>query len=496
LFSLGVKLLRGLPNPAITEFISQYEYPIVDLPAPPTSKSDLRVAAYQYLNSKAENLASGIFYTSGTLASRVMREMGISSGQRVLDPSCGSGSFLFAADTDPELIVGVDSDPLAVMIARFNYFRRFPDAPLPQIHCDDFFHWRGRNQEQRFDAIVGNPPFGANLDQAGIPSLHVFSGESFSYFIELSFDLLSDDGRLVFIVPEALLNVKRHADIRYFLLNYANLVSIRQFPEKFAGVMSDVYVIEVDRKFSESVSFEGRNTTAIPKDVYRSLNNYVFAPWGETDLRIVEYVRSTGALDLSTSTFGLGVVTGDNASKLLAGPVDGSEPIYTGKEVERYFLRPPASHIVFDRANLQQVAPDEVYRAPVKLVYKTISKSLRVAIDRSGSLTSNSANILIPALPGYDPESVMALLNSDLYSYLHLKLFGGVNKIAKENLQALPFPRLESHQNRTLVSLVRETVGGGNEEILHDFIHSQIFRLSREDVEHIRSELTQFKIRG
>ena len=161
------------------------------------------------------------------------------------------------------------------------------------------------------------------------------------------------------------------------------------------------------------------------------------------------------------------------------------EHIFTGKEVEKYFLAKPKYYIKFDRDTLQQVAPDQIYRAKQKLIYKTINKKLKIALDESASLSTNSANIIIPSIEGYDIRAVMALLNSNLYSYLHLKMFGGVNKIAKENLMSLPFPKINEHQNKRLVELVYDSVEKCNDSELQAYINFSIFRLSEEEVRYI-----------
>ena len=83
----------------------------------------------------------------------------------------------------------------------------------------------------------------------------------------------------------------------------------------------------------------------------------------------------------------------------------------------------------------------------------------------------------------------MALLNSALYSYLHLKLYGGVNKIAKENLMALPFPRLSSDQRQSLDVLVGSAMLSGDDSELQEFIHVQIFGLKPSDISYVVSSI-------
>lgn len=486
LFSIGCELLGKNKNPSVKQFLSEYDFQKVDVKNIPRTEFDLLGSVYQYLNSKRENLEKGSFYTGGEMAEDFVDDLDFGAGQVIFDPACGSGSFLFHSNAPAEQIYGVDNDPIAIMIAKFNYFIKFPSANPPNLYCDDFFVWFSKNSDKRFDYIISNPPYGANLDLSKIPTRHVFSGESFSYFIEIGYNMLKQDGIFRYLLPEALLNVKRHTDIRDFILEHTNLKKIKRYSKKFSGVMSDVYMVELNHTVSQQMLFANKVTTVIPKDIFRSLKNHIFVHLTDQDIAIIEKVNKLKKYDLSTSIFGLGVVTGDNKTKLFDTPRPNTEHIYTGKEVEKYKLLSPKNYIIFDRNNLQQVAPDEIYRAPRKLVYKTINKYLKVAIDTTESLTSNSANIIIPQIPQLDIYTIMAFLNSTLYSYLHFKLFGGVNKIAKENLMALPFPDITSDENLMIKELTKDAIQRGDDEYLQKYINHNIFSLTEEEIEYIQ----------
>ena len=489
LFSIGRKLAGENPNPYFQEFLAEYKYLDIIIPEPPSEQFDLLGIAYQYLSSKSENLERGSFYTGYNMARDFVKDLSFKQNETILDPSCGSGAFLFSSDASPNQIYGVDADPLAIMIAKFNYFIKFPSAQTPNLFCEDFFRWFDRNSKSRFDYIIGNPPYGANVDISKLGSLHVTSGESFSYFIEYGFCLMKSDGLLRFLLPESLLNIKRHTDIRDFILNHTNLTRVKRYQSRFAGLMSDVYLLELRKGETTSVLFEDKETTNIPVDIFQDLKNHIIVHLTDSDISILSKVMKRKSHDLSNSLFGLGVVTGDNKSKLFREPTKGSEPIITGKEVQKYRLLEPKNYIVFDRENLQQVAPDSLYRAPEKLVYKVINRHLRVAIDTESRLTTNSANLFIPKIEGLNAICVMALLNSDLYSYLHLKLFGGVNKIAKENLMSLPFPELTSEQSGQLEALTRQVIQDGDDIYLQKYIHKDIFDLKDEEVSYIQGRL-------
>lgn len=489
IYSVGSHLVRGNNNPHLLKFLSEYDYPTVTIPDIPEDEFDLLGSIYQFLNSKKENLERGSFYTGGIIASDFVSDLVFDSNQLILDPACGSGSFLFRSNAPSSSIFGVDNDPIAIMIAKFNYFIKFPNADAPHLYCADFLKWAIQNQTLTFEYIIGNPPYGANMDLRNVFSYYVFSGESFSYFIEFAFRLLSTNGIFRFLLPESLLNVKRHADIRQFILEQTDLKRIKRFTSKFSGVMSDVFLLEIGHGQTPNYFFEDKKIEIIPKRIVKQFNHSVFVYLTQKDIAILNKVNSLKSETLAKSTFGLGVVTGDNRTKLFDHEIMNSEAILTGKEIQKYHCERPVNYIVFDRSNLQQVAPDYIYRAPEKLIYKTISKYLKVALDTNATLSTNSANIIIPKMETHDIYSVLGFLNSDLYSYLHLKLFGGVNKIAKENLMALPFPKLSSRQLTSISQLVRETLTVGDDLKLQEFVHKDIFNLTDEEIFYLRKSI-------
>ena len=486
IYSIGIKLLSGNTNENVQSFLNEYEIEPLEIPDIPIGVFDLLGSVYQYLNSKMENLKRGIFYTGKEPAVQMTKDLVFDSGQVLFDPSCGSGSFLFRSEAPPAQLVGVDADPIGVMICKFNYFIKFPEAPPPRIYNSDFFSWYRQNSNLRFEYIIGNPPFGANLDISELDSKYIISGESFSYFVEFGFQLLAQNGTLRYIVPDSLLNVKRHTDVRDFILEKTNLSRIVRLTKKFAGVMSDVLIIELNRKHGNTTLFEGAETVTVDRNVFKKLKNHIFVCLSAQDIEIIEKVSIQKTYDLSKSIFGLGVVTGNNAEFLFEKPGKGREPIFTGKEITKYKLLEPSKFILYRRDELQQVAPDEIYRANSKLIYKTICKTLRFAIDTNGALTTNSANIVIPNIPGYGPYTVLAFLNSDLYSFLYLKLFGGVNKIGKEHLMALPFPELSPSLKKMIDRMSKSVVKSGADVDLQRFIHKEVFNLTNEEILYIQ----------
>lgn len=183
--SIGEKLLKSKCHQNINTLLQIEPIPI-SINNIPTDFPDILGCSYQYLNTKLENLEKGSFYTSPKIAMDFVSDLDFSNGQTIFDPSCGSGSFLFNSDAPAEQMYGVDFDANAILIAKINYYLKYPSAPPPNIFCDDFFNWSQNNDNKKFNYIIGNPPYGANIDLSLMRETEVVSGESFSYFIESS----------------------------------------------------------------------------------------------------------------------------------------------------------------------------------------------------------------------------------------------------------------------------------------------------------------------
>ncbi|MCS3856468.1 SAM-dependent methyltransferase [Salinibacter ruber] len=107
----------------LTSQIGQYDFTLVE--------EDILKGVYQELIDIDTRHQLGEYYTPDWLCERVVEELDIDKNSDVLDPACGSGSFLRAVieklkDKHPDLsarhildrVVGVDIHPLSVQIAK------------------------------------------------------------------------------------------------------------------------------------------------------------------------------------------------------------------------------------------------------------------------------------------------------------------------------------------------------------------------------------------
>src|SRR3990172_730654 len=176
------KAIRG-----IIERLNQYDPETMELV--PDETRDILKKLYQFLVPKQIRHDLGEYYTPDWLAERCLNQIdyGVKERdllqKRVLDPSCGSGTFLILAikrakeharlkaidptDTLTQItknVVGFDLNPLAVISARTNYLLAVADLlkhkkselTIPIYLCDSINPPSAKHQDELFDKEAGH----------------------------------------------------------------------------------------------------------------------------------------------------------------------------------------------------------------------------------------------------------------------------------------------------------------------------------------------------
>lgn len=485
-----------------------YDY-LFNLPLP--TGCEVLGIVYQALTHEGEKARSGSYFTPVEIVKDAVQG-NIQKGQRVLDPCCGTGQFLlaFARTIDnPENIWGMDLDLNAVRIARLNLLLYYARDFRPNIfHCDTLKHYALQQAVDEpaahYDFIATNPPWGADIDgdivrQLAVVFPEITSGESFSYFLRGSIALLKDGGTASFILPESLLNVRLHSDIREYILKNCRINKIEYLGRRFQHVFSSVIRIDIQKS---TPLYDDENAADVlvrfPDKEYRIsqkrfLNNPGFvidiflSLQDEVILRKV-YTAAHTTLK-NQADWALGIVTGDNQRHLCKTMVPKMEPVYKGSDVKRFTLKAPTTYIRFTPQDYQQVAPVYKYRAKEKLIYRFISSQLIFAYDNTGCLTLNSANILIPKIENYPVKVILALFNSSLYQFIFARKYHTL-KILRGDLERLPLPLWTEAVFSHIVGLADKMINGSDHYAeLDDYIMAQ-FGLTSEESDYIKTNLT------
>ena len=134
---------------------------------------------HRYAEAKKE-FEMGQFFTPHELCRSMVEVLSPTSSEMVLDMCCGMGNF-FNHLPNLHNTYGFDIDGRAVTVARHLY----PEAHIEKCDIQQY------RPEQRFDVIIGNPPFNLKFD----------CKLSQEYYMDKAYDVLNPAGFLMVIGP-------------------------------------------------------------------------------------------------------------------------------------------------------------------------------------------------------------------------------------------------------------------------------------------------------
>lgn len=380
-FSLSLvsdsKLFKAIDSAGLREFLTHLLHAESDM-----SPEELGIA-YDQLTHPALKHKKGLYYTPPHITRRMVdltfaRTDDLPDSYTVLDPACGSGAFLLEAlrwmltDRPRSLnaclriiedqLFGVDRDANAVQLTKiciaqsiFNIYPSdrgdFPDfnqisfnlrcgnsllAPqdlllqpgdkLAQNEIDQLqlFDWNTAfpdrpNCDNKFDIIIGNPPYGLSRDTRlsnvenellKVVYQNFRTGKINTYlaFMARSYQLLSDKGLLCFIVPNAWTGIRSGKKLRELWLNEESLIEIVSFPERvfIADPSVEPVIILLGKNRShKSITVSSHNNansssqpppvTISHSDIKLNLDNTIPLNWSERTGKLIRQIRAASS---------------------------------------------------------------------------------------------------------------------------------------------------------------------------------------------------------
>ena len=294
--------------------------------------------AFQVLRSEALKQGEGQYFTPQPVIEAGVRLMGIKYSDLILDPACGTGGFLVEAlhelkrtrpgISDGDLskwaqthLFGIDKDAIGAKLTK----AVMQIAGDGSAHCmrgdsirthtwhEDFPHLLGPTFEDgRFSAIITNPPFGKKLRVSATDSrlagfdLPKKGGNRYRnleiglLFLERSFQLLREGGRLGIVLPETYFFSPSYRYVLDWIKPRFKTLAVANIPmEAFQGfcrAKTNFYVLEkrLNASASGEVAFINSRTCGIHKG---GLAGYKTDPstgkrTDEIDNQLLEHVKS------------------------------------------------------------------------------------------------------------------------------------------------------------------------------------------------------------
>jgi type I restriction enzyme M protein len=238
--------------------------------------SDVLGDAYEYLIGQFASGAgkkAGEFYTPQQVSSVLAQlvTVGKDKLKSVYDPTCGSGSLLLRVAKevkDVSAFYGQEMNPTTYNLCRMNMIMHDVHYKRFDIKNEDTLE-RPQHIDQRFEAIVANPPFSANWSASPL----FMTDERFSAygklapsskadfaFVQHMIHQLDDNGTMAIVLPHGVLfRGGAEGHIRKYLINDKNyLDAVIGLPANIfygTSIPTCIMVFKKQRKNTQDVLF-------------------------------------------------------------------------------------------------------------------------------------------------------------------------------------------------------------------------------------------------
>lgn len=195
--------------------------------------------------SKDEKKEYGIFLTPLTTIQKNIEFLShyIKNGMSVLEPSCGSGHFIFSLLESYDLnISGVEFNKKI-----FDSIVKYETDKIRLYHRD-FIKF---GELDTYDMIIGNPPYFV-MKKTDVPSMYhnYFDGRPniFIIFIIKSLHLLKKDGILSFVLPKSFLNCLYYNKTRKYIIENYKILTIIECADEYLDTKQETIILIVQNK--------------------------------------------------------------------------------------------------------------------------------------------------------------------------------------------------------------------------------------------------------
>ncbi|HET9987568.1 MAG TPA: Eco57I restriction-modification methylase domain-containing protein [Kofleriaceae bacterium] len=440
----------------------------------------------------------GVVYTPRAVAARIVERTlaPLVAGKtgdailavRVCDFAIGEGAFLVElvrylaaahGGRDAKRLVaahcvfGADIDPAAVATARAAV-EAFAGGPVPLDHLRTgdalALAW------DRFDAVVGNPPYirQEKLARATKQALRGYASydgvaDLYVYFLELAHRLVRDGGRYGVIVPSKWLTAAYARPLRAWLAREGSVEAIDEVPRAFPE--HDAFPCIVIGERGAGIARPGR--AGDPWHLDERADAQIFARWSALPVLGATLAPSRGVVTGCNRAF---VISGAARARILDDDPDCEpliRPFVKGRDLRRWRAEPGDRYLLMCDRGVALPAAIRRHLAPLRaqlepgtgrkpgtykwyelqdpigalaksaaprLFYQDIQTAPACALDTTGLVPDTTVWIL-----GTDDRFVLAVLNSKLYAWYARRRFppalNGAVRPKREFIAQLPLPQ-------------------------------------------------------
>jgi len=346
-----------------------------------------------------------------------------------------------------------------------------------------------------FDAVIGNPPYGATLTPRELAYLRVrFGGEahsldSYELFLIQASRLLSRGGRLSMIIPAAWLTGEKTTPSRSVLIKSLTPVAAYTLPfDVFGRTYIDTAVIALARApatasclihvFPKKVhltAIPDAVGTPVPVSAIRADESYRLTPLLSVELApILCKLRGQPLRFGSLFEIQRGVQPysrGKHSEEEIAARFlhadrkvnDEYLPELQGTELSRYAIAPGRTSYLHYCPQIASIRSIHMFQGRRIVLRRLLTRRFRLQASSTDDTLITTDNVLnvVPRLPGVDVSTALGILNSRLLSWYYVSSSMIAQKddfpqVTISGLAALPFPEVGDPHTPRLTGLVEQ----------------------------------------
>lgn len=286
--------------------------------------------------NSSEKKILGAYYTTPELIEAMVDKIKILDDINILEPSFGDGRFIDAIvnNNGNVNITGVEINNVEVSMV----LKKYDSYDNVSIQCNDFFEFYNKEDKEKYDLIIGNPPYIryqylSDIQRDNQSKILVSNGmksnkliNAWVAFVVACVNMLRENGELVFVLPAEILQVAYAEDLRLFLSNHLEKITIVAFKELVFPEIEQEVVVFIGKKGTDDSVIRIIEFNDIDEFKKSNIQNVAFQPISHVKEKWIKYFITNDEANLINTirhddrfkefseygTINVGITTGNN----------------------------------------------------------------------------------------------------------------------------------------------------------------------------------------
>lgn len=390
----------------------------------------------------------------------------------------------------------------------------------------DFFAWNIYfcnvfNEKKGFDLVIGNPPWRSligkqdkSFDSKSVLRklkkrylINTYMPNMYEFFLQLSYNLLNDNGILSFIVPDRLgFNYSSKIFREYFLekTQILEIVYNWDFPEVVADTMTLIFKKRIKNdykitikndKFSSKILFYKNEIKKDPNLIFRKYKSLKHKNLIEAIIKQSNHLENYAKV---TSGFG-------GKSDLLTSERINKRQIevYKGASIAKYLIKKTYYFELKDENITGRTRDINKLTIKEKVFLRKTGFPIIAAYDNTGIVPEESLYFIYNLDSAFDQLYILGLFNSNLIAWFASNyLFTNLESMPQlkiADVYQFPIKKVNKKYQLSIVKLVKDLIDNPNQKNFKQLIKKideeiyKIYEISEKDIKFIEKDLSFIK---